>query len=85
MALPMKLVLSRFGRRLREQGGSELSEPCRPTELAPAGDWKTIVHTTGCGGTTRFGAPYEGEEGEHRIVTACITDDLAYLWPRFQS
>jgi hypothetical protein len=80
---PAQFVLDAFVRRLEGQGGRELPERCQPRILSDMGDGVTR-HTTGCGGQTRFEAPYECEDGQMRTVRACAVDDGALVWPRFK-
>lgn len=91
---PIQLIIDRFEQRMDAQGGRALEDACRGEELPPvlSADGSSVLletaYTNGCGGATRFAAPYNAaEDGSHdaQFVTACVVDDGAYLWPRFRA
>lgn len=68
----------------RALGGRRLPEVHVGHDLGPAGDRAPSFerdHTCHCDQAARFAMPYQGEEGEQRVVEACAVCDLAGEWP----
>lgn len=73
--------LKQFSNKARAQGATHLTdEACRPNEI----EYDEVVHSTGCGNTSLFDLPVEGEDFKRDDpARVCAHDDLAYLFPRY--